>query len=180
MVINLDETISVTQNFVNDQNLELATRLLYYGNDNKELLVYWLEKLHEVSYTHWKIVRNKLRMLEGKTAKFTLENKQKEWQYKEEQFIKKQKLDQERQMQLISQIADLTKQLEALKTTLHNQTKHYEKPEPGEEHIHVQGEPMVCHLGSEKTNTTEKKESEPLQSNAVQDKENPETKTQSQ
>lgn len=43
MVLNLEETVSVTQNFVNDQNLGLTT-LVLYNTPGRHLLKVWLEK----------------------------------------------------------------------------------------------------------------------------------------
>lgn len=43
MVLNLEETVSVTQNFVNDQNLGLTT-LVLYNTPERKLLKIWLSK----------------------------------------------------------------------------------------------------------------------------------------
>uniref|UniRef100_A0A6B2L3R4 JmjC domain-containing protein n=1 Tax=Arcella intermedia TaxID=1963864 RepID=A0A6B2L3R4_9EUKA len=71
-VVNISETVSVTHNFVNDQNLELSTTWLWNQGERKMLSV-WLEKMKEISKPHYFRVRNKIRNLERKEALEQLE-----------------------------------------------------------------------------------------------------------
>lgn len=64
-VLNLEETVSVTQNFVNDQNVKLATEFLF-NQEMEQMLSYWKEKLKCVNYDVYKTVQTKERLLKGK------------------------------------------------------------------------------------------------------------------
>eukprot|EP01126_Amoeba_proteus_P008428 TRINITY_DN13113_c0_g1_i3.p1 TRINITY_DN13113_c0_g1~~TRINITY_DN13113_c0_g1_i3.p1 ORF type:complete len:323 (-),score=65.21 TRINITY_DN13113_c0_g1_i3:914-1882(-) len=65
MVLNLDETVSVTQNFVNDHNLKASTEVLYKAPKQKVLKL-WMEKLYETHPEVFSRVKNYVKILKGK------------------------------------------------------------------------------------------------------------------
>jgi len=112
MVINLEETVSVTQNFVNDQNLEKAAKWIYNDSHYRDILDLWLEKLKEVSPPHWKRVKNKLRLLQGEDAKLEIDDLKKQVEDKNKELKSKQQQWTEREKLLLQQIQQLTIQLQ--------------------------------------------------------------------
>eukprot|EP01127_Copromyxa_protea_P016391 TRINITY_DN485_c0_g1_i3.p1 TRINITY_DN485_c0_g1~~TRINITY_DN485_c0_g1_i3.p1 ORF type:complete len:1020 (-),score=251.96 TRINITY_DN485_c0_g1_i3:107-3139(-) len=81
MVLNLEETVSVTQNFVNDQNLGLAT-LVLYNTPGRKLLKLWLEKLYESHPAVFKQVKRRVEAIKG--AQTRQKYKKLKAEYKEE------------------------------------------------------------------------------------------------
>jgi len=107
MVINLSETVSVTQNFVNDQNLELTTRWLY-NQGHHDMLAYWMDRLKEVSGPHWKRVWNKLQIIKGKSVELKFEKLTIQYQKEKTEWKDKEQV-------YVQQIQNLTLQLEECK-----------------------------------------------------------------
>jgi len=63
-VINLDETVSYTQNFVNDNNLNQATISLY-KTPKRKLLRFWIERLYESHPAIFRLVKQKIHAIKG-------------------------------------------------------------------------------------------------------------------
>jgi len=65
-VLNLEETVSVTQNFINDNNLDLCIDYLY-NKEDKKILDYLQSKVKEVIPDVYKKIKTKTKILESKT-----------------------------------------------------------------------------------------------------------------
>jgi ribosomal protein L31E len=68
MVLNLEDTVSVTQNFVNKRNVCFTVRFLYRQGDLQMLHV-WMDRMKEVNAKIWSRMNKKLKILDGTQAR---------------------------------------------------------------------------------------------------------------
>eukprot|EP01130_Rhizamoeba_saxonica_P013879 TRINITY_DN5978_c0_g1_i1.p1 TRINITY_DN5978_c0_g1~~TRINITY_DN5978_c0_g1_i1.p1 ORF type:complete len:347 (-),score=80.05 TRINITY_DN5978_c0_g1_i1:5-1045(-) len=62
-IVNIDETVSCTQNFVNEQNLNLAVDFLY-NQGEKRMLEFFQHRLQQITPEAYKYVKRKTKKLE--------------------------------------------------------------------------------------------------------------------
>jgi len=111
--LNLDQTISVTQNWVNDNNLKLATQVMFNFHDEHRMLNCWMTALKEASPDAFRIVRQKfkslsLRALEIKYASemARIAEKEGKWKNEKEQWIQFNKVVDDNVEELRQQLQD--------------------------------------------------------------------------
>lgn len=64
MVLNLNETVSVTQNFVNSANLNYSCVILH-NRVEKGFIKFWLSRLKQCDSTAYTIAHNKFQNLQS-------------------------------------------------------------------------------------------------------------------
>jgi len=117
-VLNLTETVSVTQNFVNESNFLWIIEALVQ-HDEWDFLSFFKERILPLRPDLYKKMTHHIDFLKGKYAKEKLTQKKKEWKVqkarekeREEEWQKQREVWQQKEMDLRKQIADLQAQLD--------------------------------------------------------------------